>query len=384
MGEVIRKVKNGKFIGWYLRFVDADGVRKQRASGQPTAAEARRCLVEIEAKVARGRLGIPERDKIYQATIAELATRYLAEYDSPKIKDLTRWRATMRYHLVAALEAVGNIPVTQFSIESAERLRNRIMRRYAANTARTHLSALSAALAWATRKGLIPSNPMARLQMPRKTVRLEYLSREDACSLLSAAESIAQSGTPRDQMLSVAVALGMYAGLRAGEIFGLRWRDLNLSARLITVARSFNRSTKSGLTRHIPMNSELHAILTAWRPHCPHSTEGLVCPSLDGKVWTIPKQAPRDLPRIYQAAALPVPAAPWHCLRHTFASLFMMSGGNILTLRTLMGHSDVSQTQAYAHLAPQFLASEVERLQLRPHSPSPIPAAAKSLNHSGK
>jgi integrase len=366
MGEVIRKLKNGKFIGWYLRFVDADGVRKQRASGQPSAAEARRCLVEIEAKVARGRLGIPERDKIYQATIAELTTRFLSEYDSPKIKDLTRWRAKMRYHLVAALAVVGEVPVTQFSVEAAERLRNRLMRRYAANTARTQLSALSAALAWASRKGLISSNPMARLPLPRKTVRLEYLSREEAGRLLSTSESIALSGSTRDQMLAVAVALGIYAGLRAGEIFGLRWREVSLSSRLLSISRSFQRATKNGLTRHIPIGAELYEILSAWQPLCPRSTEGLICPSLDGKSWTSPKQAPRDLGRIYQAAALSVPAAPWHCLRHTFASLFMMSGGNILTLRTLMGHSDVSQTQAYAHLAPQFLAAEVERLQIRP------------------
>ena len=163
----------------------------------------------------------------------------------------------------------------------------------------------------------------------------------------------------------VAVALGIYAGLRAGEIFGLRWRDVSFSSRLLTVSRSFSRTTKSGLTRHIPLNRELSEYLTAWRPRCPKSPEDLVCPSLDGKSWTIPKQAPRDLPRLYLAASLPVPSAPWHCLRHTFASLFMMSGGNILTLRTLMGHSDVSQTQAYAHLAPQFLASEIERIQLR-------------------
>ena len=47
MGEVIRKQKNGKFIGWYLRFVDVDGKRKQRASKQPTQAEARRMLIEL-------------------------------------------------------------------------------------------------------------------------------------------------------------------------------------------------------------------------------------------------------------------------------------------------------------------------------------------------
>jgi integrase len=365
MGEVIRKTKCGKFVGWYIRFVDADGVRRQRASRQPTAADARRCLVEIEARIARGKLGVPERETKSQATIADITERYLQEYDSPRIKDLDRWRAKLRYHLAVPLSAVGEMQASQFSVEAAERLRNRLMRQYAANTTRTQLSALSAALGWATRKGLMLQNPLARLPMPRKTVRLEYLSREEARILLTTAESLAKEGNPRDEMIAVAVALGIYAGLRAGEIFGLRWRDVSFSSRLLTVSRSFSRTTKSGLTRHVPLNRELSEYLTVWRLRCPKSPDDLVCPSLDGKVWTIPKQAPRDLPRLYLAASLPVPSAPWHCLRHTFASLFMMSGGNILTLRTLMGHSDVAQTQAYAHLAPQFLASEIERIQLR-------------------
>lgn len=53
---------------------------------------------------------------------------------------------------------------------------------------------------------------------------------------------------------------------------------------------------------------------------------------------------------------------PWHLLRHTFASHFMMSGGNVLTLQKLLGHSRLETTLIYAHLAPDHLASEVARL----------------------
>lgn len=44
-----------------------------------------------------------------------------------------------------------------------------------------------------------------------------------------------------------------------------------------------------------------------------------------------------------------------HVLRHTFASHFMMNGGNILTLQKILGHSNIQQTMAYAHLAPDYL-----------------------------
>ncbi|MBL9007095.1 MAG: tyrosine-type recombinase/integrase [Myxococcales bacterium] len=71
------------------------------------------------------------------------------------------------------------------------------------------------------------------------------------------------------------------------------------------------------------------------------------------------------LPRLLQTAGCRAPAHPWHTLRHTFASHFIMQGGNILTLQKILGHSDVKMTLIYAHLAPDFLADEMDRLKFR-------------------
>lgn len=48
-----------------------------------------------------------------------------------------------------------------------------------------------------------------------------------------------------------------------------------------------------------------------------------------------------------------------HVLRHTFESHFMMNGGNILTLQNVLGHSTVTVTMRYAHLAPEYLQAAV-------------------------
>ncbi len=50
-----------------------------------------------------------------------------------------------------------------------------------------------------------------------------------------------------------------------------------------------------------------------------------------------------------------------HVLRHTFASHFMMNGGNILVLQKILGHSSLTMTMRYAHLAPDHL-QEAARL----------------------
>ncbi|MEZ8404768.1 tyrosine-type recombinase/integrase, partial [Vibrio splendidus] len=48
-----------------------------------------------------------------------------------------------------------------------------------------------------------------------------------------------------------------------------------------------------------------------------------------------------------------------HVLRHSFASHFMMNGGNILVLRDILGHADISMTIRYAHFAPDHLSEAI-------------------------
>ncbi len=78
MGEVIRKVNRaGRFIGWYIRYVDSDGKRKAKATRAATAAEARRILIELEAQAGRRQLGVPERPQPMKGT--DLIARWLDE-----------------------------------------------------------------------------------------------------------------------------------------------------------------------------------------------------------------------------------------------------------------------------------------------------------------
>ncbi|MFO0657195.1 MAG: tyrosine-type recombinase/integrase [Polyangia bacterium] len=63
----------------------------------------------------------------------------------------------------------------------------------------------------------------------------------------------------------------------------------------------------------------------------------------------------------YKAANVAVPAAPWHCLRHTYATTFIQNGGSVVTLQKLLGHGDIKTTMVYAHLDDEFIASEVKK-----------------------
>jgi hypothetical protein len=64
-----------------------------------------------------------------------------------------------------------------------------------------------------------------------------------------------------------------------------------------------------------------------------------------------------------------VPVRPWHAMRHTFASHYVMAGGNLLALPKILGHSKFEMTQIYSHLAPDYVAGESARLSFGPSSP---------------
>ena len=50
-------------------------------------------------------------------------------------------------------------------------------------------------------------------------------------------------------------------------------------------------------------------------------------------------------------------------LRHTFASHYMMAGGSLLALSKILAHSNIAMTMVYAHLAPDYLDREMERVK---------------------
>jgi integrase len=207
--------------------------------------------------------------------------------------------------------------------------------------------------------------------------------------------------------------MAVYTGMRMGELFGLRWVDVNLETERIHVRRSYRTTPKSGKARTLPLNPKLAPILKAWNARCRTTAERFVFPApLPEDRGKLSREQVVELRR--QAAAGASPAAlgrsfgiSWnaakkivdgrsfkdgqpgpaemrdkdadlgfytalagagchrvrfHDLRHTFASHFMMSGGGILTLQQLLGHHDVKVTMKYAHLAPHFMASEAARV----------------------
>lgn len=352
MGEILKRQKDGRFIGWYLRYYDAAGKRKVLASKQPTYAAARRMLQQIEAQLARDAAGVaPEPERL---TVSELCERFIASAH-PQVKDAAAYRRAAAYGLRPILPLLGGILVHKLRRRDIEAARDQLSCRLKPNSVRAVLRPLSAALTWAVRQELLSQSPMAKLPLPRREQSTEHLTPEDATRLLAYVEQQARGGELKAGCQWVAVSLGLRLGLRRGEIFGLRWVDLDLPRKRLTVARSFKGLPKSGKPRTLPIPSPLAAVLERWRAACPPSSPLVCC---------IQKPVQACINRLLAAAGCPAFQRGWHALRHTFASCFMAHGGSVLTLKELLGHSSLDMTLIYSHVAPAAMVSDIEKMKL--------------------
>ena len=151
------------------------------------------------------------------------------------------------------------------------------------------------------------------------------------------------------------VLLALNTGLRRGELLGLTWSSVNFSAKLLTVTAA---TAKSGHTRRVPLNVEALATLVAWyerqgRP----KTDAVVFPGRNGERMT----------HIYTAWTTLIKTAGLknfrlHDCRHHFASRLVQAGVDLYTVKELLGHSEITMTERYSHLAPDNLRLAVEKV----------------------
>jgi integrase len=159
-------------------------------------------------------------------------------------------------------------------------------------------------------------------------------------------------------------ATAIYTGMREGELAGLRWDDIDFERRLITVQRSYEGPTKSGDVRYVPIVDALLPILREWKLRSPLR---VVFPSQSGNAFGRSARVFQEvLHRVLESAGLALverrgklrSALVFHDFRHTFASHWMMNGGDIFRLQRVLGHASVTMTMRYAHLAPEIFSAD--------------------------
>lgn len=213
------------------------------------------------------------------------------------------------------------------------------------------LSTLWIALKVAVRWRLLAS-------LPEKPEKLEYIQDEIEIYSIEEYDRLVVAASLFPLQLLV-VLLGGEAGLRVGELRGLRWIDVDLVKRELIVRQQVTvageiKPPKFGKPRKVPLSRRLTEALTKHR----HLGDRVLAypsgslPSHSGVAYA--------LQTVERRAGVIGGRSP-HKLRHTFASLLLASGANLKQVQKLLGHTQLATTQKYLHLLP---SAEVEAIRL--------------------
>jgi integrase/recombinase XerD len=233
-------------------------------------------------------------------------------------------------------------------------------RRLSSESLYLEIAALRAFYHFAETEKLLPVNVAENLSLPRRWKRLpKSLSTLEIEQLLEPEKP----ETPQSLCDQAILELAYASGLRLAELRGLRLEQLHLQAGFVNVIGKGNKE------RVVPVGSKaiaaLERYLEAGRP-------ALVTPKSPGTVFLTRRGTPfapvtmwLRIKRRVRRAGVTRNVTP-HMLRHCFATHLLENGADLRVIQELLGHSSISTTEVYTHVAASRLRDTHERFHPRP------------------
>jgi integrase len=348
---------NGEEIVWWLAdYSDGAGRRHQRRFKTKKEAAAHHDQMKVAIRAGH-HVALP-----HDLTIAGAAAKWLRKVDAD-----ARERATLktyREHVAHILPRIGNQKLAKMTKGHVEHFRDGLLsgdRAVSRDMAAKLLRSLKSILKV---NGVGHLGDHVRVELPKRLqekleVGRDIPTREEVARLVQKAKP----GKMRTLIMTVAST-----GLRASELRGLRWADVDLKASEVHVRQRADRfntigAPKSASSRRtVPIGPEVVHALKEWKIACPKGALDLVFPTGAATVENHSNLL-RDLDRVMVAAGVVdkngAPKYAAHGFRHFFASWCInpkTAGGRELTpkvVQSLLGHSSIVMTlDRYGHLFP--------------------------------
>jgi integrase len=313
---------------WYYTFTH-QGRRYQGSLKTKSKRLAEKLYHKITTEILEGEYF--DRAKARKYTFQDLAERYMQCYQRQ------RDPRTIKY----LLPVFGHLRLSEITPQLIAKYRADRLKKVKPATVYQELSLMRRMFNVAIREwGWIKDNPVSKLSFSvgNSNARDRWLTLEEEKRLLEAAD--------RPWWLRPLLIVALHTGMRKGEILNLRWEDIDLKRRLITV-----RTLKGGNKRIIPISTTLYETL-----------KGFKVRDLSGKVfpispWTVRSAFDKAVKRAQ------IENFRFHDLRHTFATRLVQAGVDIYMVKELLGHKTITMTMRYAHHYPESLRKAIERLE---------------------
>ncbi len=315
--------------GWFVE-VNRKGIRKYATFS--TKAEAVAWAAKVELDIIDGKKGaIPDK------TFADLLTRY--KNDISPSKRGARWEA-IRIDKLSAMD-IGKVRLDEIDSTHVTTWRNERLKDVSGSSVVREWKLLSSACNIAMREWKwLHANPFAGVKRPQENAPRDRLITDDEIERILYACGYEYDLTPVTAYARVGAAFlfAIETAMRAGEIIGLTWADVNLDGRTARL-----RMTKNGTARTVPLSSEAIRILEQL-PKA-DTVFGLTSPILDA------------LFRKAKGSAL-ITDVTFHDSRH-LAITRLAKKLDVLDLARMVGHRDLKQLMIYFNPTAESLADKL-------------------------
>jgi integrase len=378
---------------WVVAYTDQGGTRRMKNFDRRRDADAFHATVGVD--VRRG-LHVPDSQSILVAEAAQLWLESTARLER---STRTQYGQHVGLHIVPLL---GAMKLSQLTVPVVRSFEDKLAVDRSPAMVRKILTSLGSILADAQERGLVAQNVVRGLRSHRRgkdadrrrngklKVGVDIPTPDEVCAILAALDQ-----SPRWRPLFLTAP---FTGLRASELRGLRWSDLDLKRGELHVRQRADRYNRIGPPksdageRTVPLPPMLVNVLRTWKLACPKGDLDLVFPNGRGGVEDYSNIIKRGLRPIEVAAGVVTKSGKakypgLHSLRHFYASWCInrrVDGGLELPLKLVqvrLGHASIQMTaDRYGHLFPrgddgaELAAAEkalVLRSVSRPSPPSP-------------
>lgn len=356
-GENIYKRKDGRYEGRYVKGRTPNGRTRFGYVYGYQYAEVRRALIAKKAQMLQNSI---QKSGL---TLDAWITRWLDGEVQSRVKrsSYQTYCTLYRRHLQPTLGCLLLEGLTADDVRGTLALLNR--KKLASTTIRGVLRLLNAAMTSAQEEGLIRQNPCRRIRLrtdERPEQRVLTPREQDQLRAVCA-----KSG-------NTAALLGLYTGLRLGEVCALQWDDVDPEGKTITIRRTVQRmaqpdgSRRTALSVGTPKTSRSRRVV----PIPDFLLKQLQTMQSDKhSPWVFSSNGQAAEPRTIQrrlaatARVLGLHNVHFHTLRHTFATRLLELGVDVKTVSVLLGHSSTRTTlDFYAHSLQDQQRLAVDRL----------------------
>ena len=316
-------------------------------------------------------------------TVSEVWELWIEDCKASNLEESTirQRRQHLKHHVAPHLSIVKLCDLTtprvyQFDADLRTNGRSLAMRRKILTNLKTMLS-------FAQAQGLVAQNVAlaVRIKIDDRTSSAGPLRAGVDFPTRSELNSAIEKATGRWRPL---IITAIFTGMRASELRGLAWRDVNLDAGVVHVrqrADAWNNigppKSKAG-KRDIPLAPVVINALNQWKESCPKGKLDLVFPNGSGNIESLTNIWKRFWAPLQMTCGMSVetlddkqqrtliPRYGFHALRHVAASLFIQYlGWSPKRLQTVMGHSSVRMTfDLYGHLFEDIEADRADMAKI--------------------